>query len=100
MKKLWIFIIIGLIFSLALAIFLSPYASPSPDGLERVAEKKNFSSKGEGKEVFHSPIADYLIPGIKNEKIATALAGLAGTLVVFVLGFSLAYVLKRRSENK
>ena len=36
------FILGGIALSLALAIFLSPFASPHPDGLERVAEDKGF----------------------------------------------------------
>ncbi|MDD5258859.1 MAG: PDGLE domain-containing protein [bacterium] len=88
-------ILIGLGIALLVAIILSPFASPHPDGLERVAEDKGFLEKGEGKPLVVSPIPDYTFPGIQNEKAATAMAGIAGTLVVFGLGYGLAKLLKK-----
>lgn len=88
-------IFIGLGIALFVAIVFSPFASPHPDGLERVAEDKGFLEKGEGKPIVISPIPDYTFPGIHNEKAATAVAGVAGTLVVFGLGYGLAKVLKK-----
>lgn len=89
-------ILIGLGFALIVALILSPFASPKPDGLERVAENKGFLEKGEVKPILPSPIPDYTFPGIHNEKAATAVAGVAGTLVVFGLGYGLAKILKRK----
>lgn len=89
-------ILIGLGIALLVALFLSPYASPKPDGLERVAEDKGFFEKGESQPIRLSPIPDYTFPGIHNEKVSTAVAGVAGTLVVFGLGYGLAKVLKRK----
>jgi hypothetical protein len=40
---------------------------------------------------------DYLFPGIENEALATAVAGVAGTLLMFVLGYGLAWAVRRRS---
>ena len=88
-------IIIGLVLAMALAIF-SFLASSSPDGLERVAEDKNFIEKATN--IVKSPIPDYLFPGIKNEKIAGSLAGIAGVIIIFALGYSLAKLLSR--DNK
>jgi cobalt/nickel transport protein len=79
-------ILIGLGLALLVAVILSPFASPKPDGLERVAKDKGFIEKGESK---------YTFPGIHNEKAATAVAGVAGTLVVFGLGYGLAKLLKK-----
>ncbi|MDP3014191.1 MAG: PDGLE domain-containing protein [Candidatus Subteraquimicrobiales bacterium] len=99
MKKnsLRIFILVGLFVSLFLAIFISPFASPYPDGLERVAEDKGFLEKS---EVFqagkHAPIPDYAVPGLAEEKVATAMAGLVGTVAVFLVGYGLAFVIKKR----
>jgi cobalt/nickel transport protein len=88
----------GLFLALAVALFLSPFASSWPDGLEWVAGGLGFLSKGEGTAVFSSPIPDYAFPGIANEKLATALAGLVGTLIMFALGYGVAYLLKRRNS--
>lgn len=91
-------ILIGLFAALILAIFLSPFASSSPDGLERVAEDKGFLEKGEGEPVAKSLIPDYAFPGIKNEKVATAVAGAVGTLCVFAVGYGVAAILKRKKD--
>lgn len=90
-------ILIGLFFSLVLAVFVSPFASSFPDGLERVAEDKGFLSVSEGKEVLSSPLPDYTVSFIKNEKISTSVAGLLGTLLTFSAAFSLGKLMKKRN---
>lgn len=84
-------IFIGLSIAIILAIF-SFLASSSPDGLERVAEDKNFL--GTAGVMLNSPVPDYLFPGVNNEKIAGSLAGISGVLIVFALGFGIAKYLK------
>ncbi len=88
-------IFFGLLVALFLALVLSPFASSWPDGLEKVAEDKGFLEKGEVEPVFTSPIPDYAWPGLKSEKIATSAAGIAGTLIVFCLGYGLAALIRR-----
>ncbi len=90
MKK---FIIGGFIFSIVLAVFLSPFASSFPDGLERVAENLGFVHK-EVSAIVKSPIPDYTFPFVRDEKIATSLAGFFGTLIVFIVAYSSGYILK------
>jgi len=93
-------VLVGLLVAVALAFLLSPFASQSPDGLEKVAEDKGFMHRAEDREVFHSPIPDYILPGIKNEKVATSLAGLVGTIFTFSLVYLLGYfLLKKRSKT-
>jgi cobalt/nickel transport protein len=91
-------VIIGLLIALFLAFVLSPFASPWPDGLEKVAEDKGFLDKGEVEPVLVSPIPDYSWPGVKSERMATSMAGVAGTLIVFGAAFGLAALLKRRES--
>ncbi len=88
-------IISGIVIAVVMVLFFSPFASKKPDGLEKVAEDKGFLGKGEGKKLFHSLLADYLFPGIKNEILTTALAGLFGVLVTFSVVFLLARFLKK-----
>ena len=85
----------ALILALLLAI-LSPLASSSPDGLERVAEDKGFI--GAALEPFFEIVPDYVIPGVTNEALATILAGIVGTLVLFGIGYGLAKLLSARRE--
>jgi cobalt/nickel transport protein len=92
-------IIIGLIIALFLAGIISMFASSSPDGLEKVAENLGFLEKGEGEPAIKSPAPDYALPGLKNEKLATSIAGIAGTLVVFGLGYGIAFLLKRKDHK-
>jgi cobalt/nickel transport protein len=75
-------------------VTISPLASSSPDGLEKIAEDKNFISTAQKApfEVF----TDYIFPGIENEALATILVGWLGTLVLFTLVYGLAWVIKIR----
>ncbi len=82
---------IGLLIALGLAI-LSPLASPWPDGLERVAEDKGFIEAA--LEPVLEIIPDYVFPGLGNEVLATILAGLVGTLILFGVSYGLGAVLK------
>lgn len=85
--------LIGLLIALAVAL-LSPLASPYVDGLERVAEDQGFLNRAE--DAPYEVLPDYVFPGIQNEALATILAGLVGTLVVFGLAYGLAWVVRRR----
>jgi cobalt/nickel transport system permease protein len=87
----------ALILALALAVFVSPFASSSPDGLERVAEEKGFAEAALEEPVWAgSPLPEYVFPGIANDRVATALAGLVGTLVLFALVFLLGRAVRGR----
>lgn len=92
-KRWWI---IGLLVSLAVAA-LSPLASSSPDGLERVAEQLGFVDRA--REPLYEVMPDYVLPGVTNEAAATILAAVAGVLIVFGLAFGLAHVLRARGDR-
>ena len=87
---------LGIAAALLLALFISPFASQPPDGLERVAEDQGFIEKGEGEPIASAPVPDYVMPGVKNESVATSLAGALGVVVVFAVGYGLASLLKKR----
>jgi hypothetical protein len=91
--KMRLFTILALALALGLATAAAPFASGSPDGLERVAEDRAFA--GTAKAAQDSPIPDYAIPGVDDERLATGLAGFAGTLIVFDAGYGLARVSRR-----
>ena len=94
MKSKWW--LIALVVCLAVAC-LAPLASSSPDGLERVAEDEGFISLGE--DAPYQVIADYVFPGIENEALATILAGIIGTLVLFGAAYGVAWIIKSRRRQ-
>lgn len=82
-KKLFLLLFI---ISVSLAVFLSPFASSSPDGLEKVAENKNFINKEvklHGFDLFE----DYNFKFIRNEKVSTAFSGFVGIVGVFFMTY-------------
>ncbi len=89
----WVF---GLLIALGVAA-LSPLASSDPDGLERVAEDTGFLEQAE--DAPYEIIPDYKVPGIENPAVATIVAGLIGTLLLFGVGYGIAWLLRRRSER-
>lgn len=83
----------GLGIATVLAI-LSPLASSNPDGLEWVAEQKGFLDTA--REPLFNIIPDYVFPGISNEALATILAGIIGSLIVFGVAYGVAYLRKNQ----
>lgn len=77
-----------------IALALSPFASPLPDGLEWVAAKLGFLQKHA--PAFVAPLDGYAMPGIASDFFAAALAGLAGVVAVMASAFLIACVLSRR----
>ncbi len=64
---------------------LSLFASSLPDGLEKIAETQGFLEQG--RRLFVAIIPDYMMPGVHSEPFATSLAGIIGTLSVFLILF-------------
>jgi hypothetical protein len=99
MKIRW-FTILALAVAVGLATAASPFASSSPDGLERVAGDNAFLEQGRLAKVQEdAPIPDYAFPGVGDPRLATGLAGFAGTLGVFAFGWGLAVVARRRPQG-
>lgn len=88
---------VGLAVALALTL-LSPLASPSPDGLERVAEDLGFIAAAQSAP--YEIIPDYVFPGISNEALATIAAGAVGTILVFGLAVGIAALYRRRAPTQ
>lgn len=100
-RRAWTLASMGFVIALILAIFVSPFASSAPDGLEKIAEEKGFIEYAEDKEVWKkSPLPDYTVPGISSEGFSTGLAGLVGTAVMFALGFGVIKLLGGRSVHQ
>ncbi|GAB4562301.1 MAG: energy-coupling factor ABC transporter permease [Anaerolineae bacterium] len=87
---------IGLGVALLVAL-LSPLASSAPDGLERVAHDLGFLDRAQGP--WYQVIPDYLFPGVSNPALATILAGILGTVLMFGVGWWLARRLQGRGAH-
>lgn len=85
-KRLYLFLAAGLLVAFGLAGLVSGFASGSPDGLERVAEDEGFSATARDSDLAGSPLADYQVSGVENERLSGGLAGLAGVSLTFGLG--------------
>ena len=92
-------ILIAIGVGLALLITLiSPFASSQPDGLEKVAEDKEFSAEAEGPS--YELISDYTFPGVENERLATILSGMVGVLIVAAIGLGVGYGMRALARSR
>jgi cobalt/nickel transport system permease protein len=83
----------GVLIALGLAIFVAPFASGWPDGLEKVAATLAFEHRAAATPALAAPLPDYRFPGVGSAVLSTVIAGVAGTLVAFGLAWLLATLL-------
>lgn len=88
-KNLRLFIAGGLIVAAGLAFFVSPYASGSPDGLNRVAIDEGFADQEQEHATAEGPLAGYSVDGVDDEGLSTGLAGIIGVAITFGVGMIL-----------
>jgi cobalt/nickel transport system permease protein len=74
--------------ALAVAAFLSPFASSLPDGLEHAAGRLGFASRPATS--LPAPFPDYAMPFLASPAIATAAAGVTGTLLVALVAWGVS----------
>jgi cobalt/nickel transport system permease protein len=87
--------VVGLVLALLLAA-ASPLASKHPDGLIRVATQYGFINSAQN-PIFKL-IPHYLFPGVENKTLATILAAILGTLIVFGVAMGVAYSRRKKSS--
>lgn len=80
MKKYLVAIILLVVF---LAVFI-PFASSSPDGLEKVAQSLGVK---ELEPLWKGFMFDYSVEVFENPYVSTLLAGVFGTLIVLAASF-------------
>ncbi len=100
-KKRHLFLIGFLGASVLLATFVAPFASSAPNGWEKIARRSEGNPGRAKLGVWsHAPFSQYLAPGFQNQRSATAMAGMVGTLLVFVVALGLSRALvKFRHRN-
>jgi cobalt/nickel transport protein len=92
------FLFAGLFLSLAVAGFLSYYASSDPDGLEKVAEEKGFLDTAKDSVNAGTPLADYGITGLDNERLSVGLSGAIGVLVTLIVAFMIFKAIAKKGK--
>ncbi|MGB9853334.1 MAG: PDGLE domain-containing protein [Candidatus Bathyarchaeales archaeon] len=89
----------GLIKALVLMLIgfalLTPFASPEPDGLEKVAETLKIE---EPETIWTGLMPDYTLPTVGNPYLSTVFAGFLGVFLVLCALFVLGKVLAK-SDN-
>jgi len=96
------FTVLGLSVALLIAVFLSPFASSNPDGLDRVAQDYGFDEQAAENPPahqfpFYSIFEEYAVRGVPDA-VATPLAGLVGTLATFGIAWSVGKLLVKGDD--
>jgi hypothetical protein len=86
---------VALAVALALAFFVAPHASESPDGLEKVAIDEGFAGRESPHAMAGGPAAGYQVDGVDDPLMSTGVAGVLGVLVTFAIGAGVVLVLQR-----
>ena len=97
--KLSLFVGTGLAVALLLAFVVSPQASSQPDGLEKVAIDNGFIDAADDHDLAGSPLADYGVEGVDDDRLSTGLAGVIGVVVTFAFGAGLFALVRRKSRR-
>lgn len=89
--------IYGVVISLGLVLFVSPFASTWPDGLETVAARFGFDRLALAQPLVPSLIPEYKFPGFGSETSASIAGGIAGVTIVLLLVFFLLRRIKGKT---
>lgn len=93
-------IVVGFAVSLVLAAGVSYYASSSPDGFEKSAGEIGFLDTAKESPLKDSPLAEYGVAGVENERISGGLAGVIGVASTAAISFGIFYGLRRFNKSK
>lgn len=92
------FLLAGLALCLILAFFVSPLASNSPDGLEKVAGDQGFLETADDHQLAEGPLAGYGVRGVSGERLSTGVAGVVGVLLTFGIGLVIFKAVRPKTE--
>lgn len=94
------FLLAGILISLAVAGFLSYYASSDPDGLEKVAEDQGFLDTAKDSINSGTPLADYGVSGIGNERLSVGVSGVIGVITTLIVAGWLFRTLAKKGKRE
>ena len=84
---------------IGIMIFVTPFITELPDGLERVASVLGFDHKAIEQPVLSAPFPDYNLGIFSSPAIATIAAGFIGITIVFILSFILSKSITTKNHN-
>mgnify|MGYP002637149275 FL=1 len=93
-------VLVGLALSLVIAGGISYYASSEPDGFEKSAGEIGFLDTAEESPLAGSPLAEYGVAGVENERLSGGLAGVIGVASTAAISFGIFYGLRRFNKSK
>lgn len=91
-------VLLGLSSSLALALFVSPFACTWPDGLARVVARLGIEPS-RARLPLRAPLRGYAIAGLDGSWLGTSIAALAGTAIVFVACLGIGLLLAPKAGH-
>jgi cobalt/nickel transport system permease protein len=74
--------------AVAVAAFVSPFASALPDGLDHAAERLGFAGRAAAE--WPAPFPGYVLPFAASPAVATAVTGVAGTVAVALIAWAVS----------
>jgi cobalt/nickel transport system permease protein len=98
-RRAIVYTFVGIICIAALAFFFAPHASEAPDGLEKVSADQGIASTAEEHPFGGSPLADYSLRGVEDDRLSTSLAGAIGVVLTFVVSGAAFALIRRRHWN-
>lgn len=98
-RRTRLFWLAGLAVALVVAGVLSFYASASPDGLNKVAEDKGFAGTEKEHPLRGSPLEDYGVKGVDDERLSGGLAGIIGVAATLALATGVFWTARRRGTS-
>lgn len=98
----WVFYVALAVVSLLVAGVVALFASPEPDGLERVAIDTGFAEQAEDSAVAGSPLADYTLGGEpeSSQPWRNAAAGVIGVGIMAAMAFGVFGLLGWRARSQ
>jgi hypothetical protein len=99
-RSVRVFVIVGLVASVLVAVVVSQFASSDPDGLEYVAEREGFGEPARDHDLADTPLADYGDGLTGNSTLDTAIAGAIGVAVTALVGWGLFRLVRRRGTPR
>jgi cobalt/nickel transport system permease protein len=84
-----VLVLVGVAVAVALVVFVAPFASSAPDGLEKVGADTGIDAGATPHHLADGPFTS----------LPTGLAGIVGIAATFVIGAGVLWVVRRRRDR-